>query len=84
MDRRAWGAIVHRVAKSRTLLKRHHTCTHAHVRDGRNNDYLLRLCGHPLDMTYSRLWKLHKALVSQLRYQRVNMLTHKVFVLTTR
>ena len=29
MDRGAWEAIVHRVAKSRTLLKRHHVCMHA-------------------------------------------------------
>ena len=32
MDREAWWAIVHRVAKSRTQLKQFNTYTHTHTR----------------------------------------------------
>ena len=34
MDREAWGATVHRIAKSQTELKHHSTCTHTHISIG--------------------------------------------------
>ena len=46
MDRGAWWATVHRVAKSQTWLKQLHTHTHIHVINRR------KFRGHPLFMSY--------------------------------